>query len=137
MTDQQRAAMQAALEALNSATRYGAGGFEDAKDLLRAALAQQSIPIPTNADVAAAMVLCGMAWLKEHAPERLKSQPEQQAPVAWCDEAVLLGRIGLIGSSAQKQYWERSGKYDRELAERLIHPLYAHPAQPDKEHNRE
>lgn len=40
MTDIRKAAMQAALEALNSATQYGAGGFEDAKDLLRVALAQ-------------------------------------------------------------------------------------------------
>lgn len=29
------------------------------------------VPIPTNADQAAGMVLVGMAWLKEHAPERL------------------------------------------------------------------
>lgn len=32
--------MKLALEALNAATRYGAGGFEDAKDALRAALAK-------------------------------------------------------------------------------------------------
>ena len=34
-------AMKLALEALESASRYGAGGFEDAKDALREALAWQ------------------------------------------------------------------------------------------------
>lgn len=30
------------------------------------------IPIPANADQASGFVLCGMAWLQQHAPERLK-----------------------------------------------------------------
>lgn len=36
-------AMKLALEALEAATRYGAGGFEDAKDALREALAEQPV----------------------------------------------------------------------------------------------
>lgn len=50
----------------------------------RAALAAapaDRVPIPTDADQAAGMVLVGTAWLKEHAPERLKA-PAEQAPVA-------------------------------------------------------
>jgi hypothetical protein len=38
-------ALKLALEALEAATRYGAGGFEDAKDALRAAQAAQPAPV--------------------------------------------------------------------------------------------
>ena len=38
-------AMKLALEALEAATRYGAGGFEDAKDALREALVEQPAPV--------------------------------------------------------------------------------------------
>lgn len=37
-----------------------------------------SVKVPTNADEAALMVLLGMDWLKNHAPERIK--PEQATP---------------------------------------------------------
>ena len=43
-----RSAMKLALEALNAATRYGAGGFEDAKDALRAALASEAKEQPAQ-----------------------------------------------------------------------------------------
>ena len=48
-----RSAMKLALEALNAATRYGAGGFEDAKDALREELAKPDfwegyVPEPDN-----------------------------------------------------------------------------------------
>jgi hypothetical protein len=39
-------ALRLALEALEAATRYGAGGFEDAKDALREAQAAQPSPVP-------------------------------------------------------------------------------------------
>lgn len=32
----------------------------------------ESVPVPVSADQAAAMVLFGAAWLKDHAPDRLK-----------------------------------------------------------------
>jgi hypothetical protein len=35
-----------------------------------------SVKIPTTADEAALMVLLGTDWLKNHAPERLRSEPE-------------------------------------------------------------
>jgi len=38
-------ALKLALEALEAATRYGAGGFEDAKDALREAQAAQQEPV--------------------------------------------------------------------------------------------
>lgn len=35
------------------------------------------VPVPTNADQAAAMVLLGMDYLKRHAPHRLKDLPRE------------------------------------------------------------
>jgi hypothetical protein len=42
---QMKEALKLALEALEAATRYGAGGFEDAKDALREAQAAQPAPV--------------------------------------------------------------------------------------------
>ena len=38
-------ALKLALKALEKATRYGAGGFEDAKDSIKQALAAQPAPV--------------------------------------------------------------------------------------------
>ncbi|MBP7501147.1 MAG: hypothetical protein KA784_00005 [Aquabacterium sp.] len=108
MTDLRKAA-QAALEALDwmptgDDCLHLWERQQPALKALRAALAQpsqteqQSIPIPTNADAAAAMVLCGMAWLKEHAPERLKAQPEQQAEPTRFD-------LDMDGSMEPSEVW--------------------------------
>lgn len=45
---------------------------------LRAEQSAPSVPMPQNADHAAMMALIGEAWLREHAPERLK-QPAPDA----------------------------------------------------------
>jgi hypothetical protein len=63
--------------------------IDQARDYGRACMAlrqpgvQNSIPVPTSADMAHAMVNLGLSYLKEYAPERLKAQPvaAQKEPV--------------------------------------------------------
>ena len=46
-------------------------------------------------------------------------------PHAWADDMVMDGRVGNCASDAAKVYWQRSNIFDRMMAERLTHPLYA------------
>ena len=46
-------------------------------------------------------------------------------PRAWADDKVMAGQVGNCASDAAKTYWQRSNLFDRMMAERLMHPLYA------------
>ena len=46
-------------------------------------------------------------------------------PRAWADDKVMAGQVGNCASDAAKTYWQRSNQFDRMMAERLRHPLYA------------
>ena len=48
-------------------------------------------------------------------------------PHAWADDKVMTGQVGNCASDAAKTYWQRSNQFDRMMAERLTHPLYALP----------
>ena len=48
-------------------------------------------------------------------------------PRAWADDKVMAGQVGNCASDAAKNYWLRSNQFDRMMAERLTHPLYAMP----------
>ena len=48
-------------------------------------------------------------------------------PRAWADDKVMAGQVGNCASDAAKTYWQRSNQFDRMMAERLTHPLYAMP----------
>lgn len=48
-------------------------------------------------------------------------------PCAWADDKVMAGQVGNCASDAAKTYWRRSNQFDRMMAERLMHPLYALP----------
>ena len=48
-------------------------------------------------------------------------------PRAWADDKVMAGQVGNCASDAAKNYWLRSNQFDRMMAERLTHPLYALP----------
>jgi hypothetical protein len=39
----------------------------------------------------------------------------------------MAGQVGNCASDAAKTYWQRSNQFDRMMAERLTHPLYAMP----------
>jgi hypothetical protein len=39
----------------------------------------------------------------------------------------MAGQVGNCASDAAKTYWQRSNQFDRMMAERLMHPLYALP----------
>lgn len=51
-----------------------------------------SVKIPTTADEAALMTLTGIAWLKEHAPERLRDQAPARQPLT--DEQIAANSPG-------------------------------------------
>jgi hypothetical protein len=91
-------AMKLALEALNAATRYGAGGFEDAKDALREALANEALdrmaenarelgldyePVCNKDPQGCWNVRCQLG-------KKCKNTPAQQEPVA---HAVIAGAL--------------------------------------------
>ena len=48
-------------------------------------------------------------------------------PRAWADDKVMAGQVGNCASDAAKNYWLRSNQFDRMMAERLTHPMYALP----------
>ena len=58
---------------------YGDTVFVDLPEAAPAAPAPDRVPMPQNADQAAAMVSIGMVWLGEHAPDRI-AEPAAPAP---------------------------------------------------------
>ena len=56
-----------------------------------------TVPMPQNSDQAAAMVLLGVAWLREHAPERLTSEAAHVS--------------NMVAQHARKDvwYWQNDG----------------------------
>ncbi len=46
-------------------------------------------------------------------------------PRAWADDKVMAGHVGNCASDAAKTYWQRSNQFDRMMADKLVHPLYA------------
>ena len=62
-------------------------------------------------------------------PRRAAGYPVDRRvrPRAWADDKVMAGQVGNCASDAAKTYWQRSNQFDRMMAERLTHPLYAMP----------
>lgn len=62
----------------------------------------------------------------EFAARFLAALPKPE-PVAFCDDAVIAGKVGNAASRAAKEYWEKGSWSDRESAKRLCNPLYTAP----------
>ncbi len=104
MNGQQRAAMQAALDALEQLQ----GGCTDSDDGTVEAI---TVWCPEVIDDLRAAL----------------AQQEQAEPVAYADDAVIAGKIGEVESAAVKRVWEKMGRHEKATAAKLRHPLYTSP----------
>jgi len=73
------------------------------------AMQPNSVKIPTSADEAALMSLLGEAWLKDHAPDRLRTAPAQQSlseayEKGWREAAKWANRGDLVSDIGSPAY---------------------------------
>jgi hypothetical protein len=116
----ERAKLENVLEALEKATRYGAGGFEDAKDSIKQALAAPTVQEPVGyvdvVDGEYVGVITGeVGW-----EERLYTTPQaaQPAPVPLTDEPKKL--FGY-------EIWNRFYRSKEELLQEMVRSNSGYP----------
>ena len=125
----------------------GANPYHEHRDLItraRAALAEPEPPadgevaIPCNADIAAAMMLLGKSYLREHAPERLaKPEPDTEeslaAQPADGEVAELVAELELMANHAAAACQFGDAKYLTDAADLLERLAVTEPVGPTDE----